>query len=167
MASVESKLTGDLFAALDRLAAQDGESILRAGGYAGADLIRNQAIRNAQKSVVTGVLQRNIIVKRREEKSDGANRQTYIVVVRKGKFNTEGDAYYANWVEEGHKVVGKKAKGVTWKAHRAAAAAEYGNSTVPAHPYMRPAWDSLKGEVIAAMRAGMERKFTELTGSRA
>lgn len=164
--SVNMKLTGDVFSGLNALAAEKGEAMLRAGGYAGASLLRDEAVINAKKNAITHVLERNIIVKRRDEKSDGAKSQTYIVVVRKGKVNSEGDAYYANWVEEGHKIVGKKAKGVTWKAHRAAAAmkAEFGNSQVPAHPYMRPAWTSLKGSVIEVMRSAMERKFKELLG---
>lgn len=153
-----------MFAGLNKLAAAEGEAVLRAGGFAGAALVREAAIVNAKKSAITHVLERNIIVKRREEKSYGSAYQTYIVVVRKGKMNAEGDPFYANWVEEGHKIVGKKAKGVTWKQHRAAAAAEYGSSTVPAHPYMRPAWDSQKGGVIGAMQEAMAKKFQELMG---
>lgn len=162
--TVEIKFTGDVFKGLNALSAKGGELMLRSGGFAGAAVLRDQAVKNAQKSVVTGILQKNIIVKRREEKSDGAFRQNYIVVVRKGKFNVDGDAYYANWVEEGHKIVGKKPKGVTWKVHRAAAA-EYGSSRVPAYPYMRPAWDSLKGSLIEVMRTAMAAKYKELTGA--
>ena len=160
--TIQVALTGDLLSGLEKLEAAAGEAILRAGGFAGADLIRNQAVLNAQKNAITHVLERNIIVKRRNEKSDGAKKQTYIVVVRKGKMNTEGDAFYGLWVEEGHNIVGRKAKNVTWKAHRAAAKAEYGNSRVPAHPYMRPAWESLKGNLLEVMRAQMSKKFKEV-----
>lgn len=159
MIKVEAKFSSDMEAAFDRLTAAAGEATLRAAGFAGADLIRNQAVRNAPE--ITGVLKNNIIVKRAEEKSNGNQKQTYVVAIRKGKMNVEGDAFYGLWVEEGHKIVGKKAKGTTWKAHRSAAAIEYGSSTVPAHPFMRPAWESLKGVVLEVMRKRMAEKIKE------
>jgi hypothetical protein len=161
MIKVEARLTGDLLAGLQKLQEQCGEQVLRAGGFAGAALIRDQAIRNAPE--ITGVLKRNLIVKRREEASDGGRVQRYLVAIRQGKRGKEGDAYYGRWVEQGHKIVGRKAKGGgTWKAHRALAAREYGSRTVPARPFLRPAWESLKRPMIAVMLARMRDKMLEL-----
>jgi hypothetical protein len=92
--SMSFKFSGDIVEALDKLGAAAGESTLRAGGFAGAKLIRDEAQRNAP--VISGVLKANIIVKRREEDSIGNTRQVYIVTIRKGKMNEEGDAYYGN-----------------------------------------------------------------------
>ena len=156
-------VTGDMLSGLDNIV-KNAESVLRAGGYAGANIIRNQAIINASSGdpqKITGTLARNIIVKRRDEDSDGPNRQVYIVTVRKGKFNTEGDAFYANFVEEGHAFIKKKQKGTSWKSHRDAMAQEYGTSTVPAHPFLRPAWESLKGVVMTIMKDSMASKISE------
>ena len=165
---IDPKITvsGDMLSGLDNLLT-NAESVLRSGGFAGADIIRNQAIINASSGdpqKITGTLARNIIVKRREEASDGGNRQTYIVTVRKGKFEVEGDAFYANFVEEGHNKSKKKAKGVSWKSHREAMAQEFGDSKTPAHPFLRPAWESLKGVVFTIMRDRMAAKIYELNG---
>jgi HK97 gp10 family phage protein len=158
--SIEAKLTGDMTSGLDRLMGSAGEAMLRAGGYAGAALFCEEAKRRVP--VVEGTILNNIIVKRIEEKSEGAQRQTYHVTVRKGRMGADGDAYYWRWVEYGHSFVRRKAKGVAWKAHRAAMALEYGTSSVPAKPYMRPAYEAMKGVVILAMRARMAAKFKEL-----
>lgn len=162
--TVEAKLTGDLMEGLDKLLGPQGEQLLRAGGFAGAAVFRDEAIQLVP--VRKGVIKRNIIVKRIEEKSDGAAVQTYHVTVRKGKFNVEGDAYYWRWVEYGHSFVRRKKKGDTWKAHRAAMALEYGSSSAPAHPFMRPAYDRMKRSAITAMARRMGERFKELIGSK-
>lgn len=159
--------TSDLERAVTEMAQQVtaslDESALRAVGFAGAEIFRDEAKRNALGHVKTSVIYNSIIVKRLEEESDGGKRQAYLVTVRKGKFNGN-DAYYWRWVENGHKIVPRKKKGVTWKAHRAAAALEFGNARVPAYPFMRPAYESKKGAAIDVMnkklREQMERNAT-------
>ena len=163
MITIETKLSGDMVAGLDSLLADMGEKILRSGVYAGADLIRNQAIANAPE--ITGILKRNIIVKRKEEESDGAKQQTYLVTIRKGDVGG-GDAFYGLWVENGHKFVGRKAKDTNWKTHRAIAEREYGTSNKGARPFMRPAWESLKGTVLNVMRERMAQRLAEMRGSK-
>ena len=140
-----------------------GEQTLRATGYAGARIFQIQAILNAAKSRKTGILINNIIIKRPEEKCDGGNYQTYIVTVRTGKKNVEGDAYYWRWVEDGHKIVGRKAKFVSWKQHREAAQAEYGTKRVPPHPYMRPAYYDRQEAAIKAMEEKLKEKIQQHT----
>lgn len=167
MISVDTVMkANDLEFAFDRLAAATGEGMLRAGGYAGAELMRKQAAANVP--VITGVLRDNIIVKRREEASSAAFRQVYIVTIRKGKVNEKGDAFYGQWVESGHRYVRpnpKQGKRANWKAHRAAALLEYGDSKRGAHPFLRPAWESLKGRVIDVMKKRMWEKMLELKGN--
>lgn len=151
----------DLVDVVRRTAEQVAESIdeptLRAVGFAGADIFRDQAKANAQSHIQTGILHRNIIVKRVEEESDGSVRQVYIVTVRRGNYGG-GDAFYARWVEKGHKFVPKNktvsartGRTVGWAAHRRAAELEYGTATVPAYPYMRPAYESRKHDAVDAM----------------
>jgi len=134
----------------EQLLASLDEQSLRAIGFAGAEVFREDAKRNAQRHVKTGVLWRSIIAKRVEEKSDGAHQQTYLVTVRKGAYGGE-DAFYARFVEEGHKIVPKKKPGVSWAAHRYAAHLEYGTSRTPAYPYMRPAFEAKKEDAVSAM----------------
>jgi HK97 gp10 family phage protein len=159
MFNIETKLSGDMFEGLARLEAAAGESTLRAAGVAGAALIRDEAKMRAP--VKSGVLKANIIIKRAEEKSNGAESQTYLVTVRSGKFGNEGDAFYWRFVENGHSNVRRKPKGSTWKSHRAAMKAEFGDSKTAARPFMRPAYEATKDKAIDAMRDKMREKIAE------
>jgi HK97 gp10 family phage protein len=159
-----SSFLAGMRAALDNVSEAIGEDALRAAGFAGAEVLRNEAKLNASRHVDTGTLMNNIIVKRVEEKSDGARLQTYYVMVRNGKMFREGDAFYWRWVENGHKIVPRKPKKTTWKQHRAAAALEYGNRRVPGYAFMRNAFDAKNGEAVEAMRAALSRALSEGTG---
>ncbi len=164
-----------------------GENTLRAAGFAGAEVFRDEAQQNASRSESmagegpakrTGTLHNNIIVKRLEEESDGGNRQAYLVTVRTGKFGTDGDAFYWRFVEEGHKFVPrnkkvskKTGKTIGWAAHRAKAdraaevrRLEFGSSGVPAYPFMRPAYESKKQEAVDAMSAKISEILKEKLG---
>jgi len=133
------------------------EVTLRTVGFAGADLFRDQAKQNALANKKTGILFDNIIVKRLEEESDGGKVQVYLVTVRNGGAASPG-AYYWRWVENGHKFVPKNknvskrtGRTIGWAAHRRAAELEYGNARVRAYPFMRPAYESRKQDVINLM----------------
>jgi homoserine dehydrogenase len=150
---------------VDQVQESIDEPTLRAVGFAGADIFRNEAKANAQSHIKTGVLHRNIIVKRVEEESDGGIRQVYIVTVRRGNYGGE-DAFYARWVEKGHKFVpknktvsAKTGRTVGWAAHRRAAELEYGSATVPAYPYMRPAYESRKRDAVDAMTQALAEQL--------
>jgi HK97 gp10 family phage protein len=155
--TIDIKLTGDMMEGLNRLAEAANEPVLRATCFAGALVFLEEAKRRVP--VKTGTIKKNLIIKRLTEKAIKGQSESYIVTVRKGKNGNEGDAYYAPWVEDGHKVVGKKGKGSTWKAHRKAMETEYGTSKVGAKPFIRPAWDAVKQEAIDAMRAKMGEKI--------
>lgn len=146
------------------------EPALRAVGFAGAEIFRDQAKRNAQSHIQTGTIYRNIIVKRLQEESNGGEKQVYLVTVRKGNYGG-GDAFYWRFVEHGHKFVPENKKvsrrtgrKIGWAAHRRAAELEYGTATVPAYPFMRPAYESKKAAAVNAMTAKlaeqMERNAT-------
>ncbi|ATQ77901.1 hypothetical protein CR152_27900 [Massilia violaceinigra] len=151
-------------AATDQIAGAVGESSLRAAGFAGAEVFRDEAIRNAASHKKTGVLMRNIIAKRLDEESDGDKRQAYLVTVRSGKFGTDGDAFYWRFVENGHRFVRRKNKKQSLKAARAASALEYGTASAPAYPFMRPAYESKKQEAAEAVTAKLAEKMAEKAG---
>lgn len=153
--SIEINIGGDLESALSKLSMTANERVLRASGYAGAAVFVDEAIQRVP--VKTGTIQRNIIAKRIEEKSDDT-KQTYYVTVRTGNVGTEGDAFYWRWVENGHSLSRRKNKKSTWKAHRAAMKLEFGDSKTAAQPFMRPAYESKKEDAVEAMR----RKMAEL-----
>lgn len=133
------------------------EQMLRATGYAGAEVFRTEAKHNAASHAKTWTIHRNIIIKRLEEESNGGERQVYLVTVRKGDYGG-GDAFYWKFVERGHKFVPRNnnisrrtGRTIGWTAHRRAAELEYGTATVPAYPFMRPAYDSKKAAAVDAM----------------
>lgn len=143
-----------------------GQGVLRPAGFAGAAIFRDEAKQNALSHVKTRVVYNNIIVKRLDEEAS-ERRQVYLVTVRSGKYGADGDAFYWRFVEQGHKFVPHKpagGKGSTWKAHRAAAQLEYGTSTVPAYPFMRPAYESKKQEAVDAMQAVLSTKIAAKLG---
>lgn len=142
---------------VDQISASVDEDGLRATGFSGAELFREEAKRNARAHAKTYTIHNNIIVKRIEEESDGALRQVYLVTVRKGRYGG-ADAFYWRFVEYGHKFVPrnktvskKTGKIVGWDAHRRAAALEYGTASSPAYPFMRPAYESKKQEAVDVM----------------
>lgn len=104
------------------------ESSLRAAGFAGAEVFRDEAKRNAAAHRKTGVLEKSIIIKRTEEGSDGNKRQEYVVTVRSGAYGAKGDAFYWRFLE-------------------------FGTASTPASPFMRPAYESKKQEAAAVMAA--------------
>lgn len=126
------------------------ESALRKVGVAGAAVFRDEAKQNALAHAKTRTIYRNIIIKHIDEQSNAGKFQVYKVTVRKGRYSGD-DAFYWRWVEDGHKVVRRKPKGKTWKAHRAAQVLEFGSARVPAYPFMRPAYESKKKAAIDAM----------------
>lgn len=141
------------------------EPTLRAVGFAGAEVFREEAKHNAASHAKTWTIHRNIIVKRLEEESDEHRRQVYLVTVRKGSYGGD-DAFYWSWVEKGHKFVPKNTKvskrtgrKIGWAAHRRAAELEYGTATVPAYPFMRPAYDSRKVSAVDAMTKKLQEQL--------
>lgn len=121
----DAEVSGDYEQALAKLEGAVSESVLRDVAFTGADIFRDEA--QARVPVRTGVVKANIIVKHLDEEADGGKRQAYLVRVRTGKFNAEGDAYYWRWVE-------------------------FGTSKMAAQPFMRPAFEAKVAEAVEKMR---------------
>ncbi len=158
--SVSMRLRGDMLSGLSNLTNALSEETLRSVGVAGAKVIQNEAI--TRVPVRKGIIRRNIIIKRAEEKSS-ANRQTYLVTVRKGRYGGD-DAFYWRFVEEGHKYVPRRKKGKSVNAHRLAAELEYGTSKKGARPFMRPAYEATKEQAVEAMRQRLRERLALIRG---
>jgi HK97 gp10 family phage protein len=153
MASVQIKVRG-LEQALQRLDAAVGESALRSASFAGAAVFKEEVM--ARAPVATGLLKSQIIAAHADDKSSGAQRQTYVVRVRGGKYaNTRanrrkgrvgqesaiGDAYYWRFLE-------------------------FGTSKAAARPFIRPAWEARRAHALEVMRARLwDRVHAALRGS--
>ena len=138
-----------------------GESTMRKAAVAGAAIFRDEAILNAAANRKTGALMDNIIMKHVPEESDGANKQQYMVTVRTGKFGEDGDPYYWRWVEDGHRIIGKARNKRDTLTKRRVAALEFGTARVPAYPFMRPAYESKKAEVIDVVKKRLAQEIAE------
>lgn len=143
------------------------ESTLRTVGFAGAEIFRDEVKQRSLKHRQTGLLYNSIIAVRLQEESDGGKRQVYLVTVRNGGRGRPPGAFYWRFIEGGHakvrenkKISLKTGKKIGWKAHRAreakywakkVAKLETGSATVPARPFVRPAYESKKQEVVDLM----------------
>lgn len=108
---------------------------LRSAISAGAKVIQDQAIANAPQD--TGTLKRAIFRTRAPENSS-AVQEAAVVGVRSGK-----------------KFQAKRTKGGGMTANRDAfywRFLEFGTSKMPARPFMRPAFDSMKERAVEAIR---------------
>lgn len=171
---LETKLLG--------LSAKIAKKVLRTSVYAGAALIKDAVKSKAPlltgktwgEHQPPGTLKRSIIVKHVPEQSNDYQ-QTYKVTVRQGKkYQGQGkkgtrsqDAFYAKWVEHGHWYVPPNPNQTTsangidhksnWKNHRAANRAIW----IPAHPFMRPAWDANNQQALDVIKIRMGEKIEE------
>lgn len=147
--------------------------VLRKGPGAAAQLIKKAArpfIHNR-----TGTLSRSLISKFvREESND--TQAVYIVTARKGKKLQKGqkvgkgfrktnlDAFYASWVEFGHKIVprskrvgvrhGKARNAETLRARRSAS-----TGVVGGRRFLTPALANNTNQAIEAMKTAIAREF--------
>ena len=124
---------------------------LRAAGYAGAKVIRDEA--KLQAPVATGdlgpnqpppgTLKRSVIMKQIPELS-GAQKQTFFVTVRHGKKyrkqgkkgNLSQDAWYWRFVE-------------------------FGTVKMSARPFLRPAFDMKKHEAVTAIKTRLAQRIEQ------
>ena len=174
----EIKLQGfaELAAGLRELPNKVARTILSKAVSAGALVVQQQMKQNAEGMRDTGTLARSIYRKYIREQS-GPEKKVFFVAPRQGKkFQKMGkkqiskDAYYARWLEFGHftrppgthlnKQGLTRANKIGRKSNRggvdnAALADQVQSGTVkwvPAHPFMRPAFDTKKEASIDAMR---------------
>lgn len=154
MAQMQTDGADDLAALFDSLADEVGESALRSAANAGATIIKLEVIARAPRD--KNILADNIYQKHIPEVSTETS-QTYHVSWRK-KVRDGKSPYYGAWVEYGHWYVPPKPDGITWKRHRVATKALY----VPAHPFLRPAYEAKKGEALAAMQAKLKENVNAI-----
>ena len=158
---------------LDRMGEALKEKTLRSATYAGAKVIQDQAILNAplmtgpswQGHPPPGTLKKSIIVKR-DEKASGPYKQSYIITVRRGPKGTAADAFYALWVEYGHiyRRPGQALKGgKASKDRQRATHIKSGGLTVPAYPYLRPAFSEKKGAAKSEIETRISKAIKELS----
>ena len=154
----------ELKRAMQALPEKISRNVLRASVNAGARVVRDQARINAPvlNTAVPGhqppgTLKRSIVTAFISEKSN-AQQATYFVTVRQGKKyrgqgrhqNKSQDAFYGAWVELGHHYVAPKPKTTNWKRHR-----HHQHTSgvfVPAHPFLRPAFEAKKYQSVQAIR---------------
>ena len=151
MGTLNFKFSSDVESALDRLSAAMGEATLRAAGFAGADVIRDEVVQRAP--VRTGRLKSDVLVKRLEEKSDGNARQTYLITVRLGRRK------YTNNRRN-------RQKNRTGQTYAVTAAfywrfIEFGTSKAAARPFMRPAFEATKQTARDAITTKLRDKLRE------
>ena len=171
MSDIIARLDGvpEFQRALQQIGQRVSTRVLRATAAAGARVVR-KAIREAApvgnyagkkrgggRVTPPGVLKNAIISKFAKERS-GPDQATYLVTVRRGlgrgKGARAGDAYYARWVEEGHRIVPRRSgsflRGSTLRTRRAAAA--QGGARTRPYPFHRPGTEA-SAAVFAALNA--------------
>ena len=111
---------------LDRLPADLQKKALRGALSAAASQARDAARalapigkgprRRGGRTVPAGTLKRSAIVAF-DRKQSNQTQAVYVVTFRRGKKHQKGnrDAYYASWVEFGHRIVPRKPKGSFWR----------------------------------------------------
>ena len=146
---------GELKALLKLLPANVAKNVLRGAVNAGATVIRQEVVARVPR--VSGTLKRAVYQKQIRELSSATNQVFYVGVrkgkkyqaVKRGKKTVDQDAFYAPWVEFGHMA----ANGVQ----------------VPAHPFMRPAFEAKKEEAMATIQAYLReripKEFDKLAGN--
>jgi HK97 gp10 family phage protein len=72
--------------------------------------------RRGGRTVPAGTLKRSALVAF-DRRQSNATQAVYVVTFRRGKKQQKGnrDAYYASWVEFGHRIVPRKPKGAAWR----------------------------------------------------
>lgn len=174
--SVQIAGLAELADALKELPDRIARNALRGAVGAGARVIRDEAKLRAplytgpvsEGHPPPGTLKRSIVQKQIAELSS-LTKQVYYVTVRKGKKyqkqgkkgNLSQDAYYASWVEFGHWIntTGKALGGTGKMSQRAAAVAAGHNKFMPAHPFLRPAYEAKKMEAVEAIKTYLDERI--------
>lgn len=153
-----------------------GKTVLRKGAGAGAQVVKDfvgprTPIGSSRKGHVGGTLRRALrVVYRREKSNDG--QAVFAVTFRKGKgaqgkLNKKGtfqtlsaDAFYAFWVDQGHRIVGRPARGAkkqTRRARRLAATGRFEGVN-----FFLPAFTSSRDAAEEAMVKSMQDEARSL-----
>lgn len=157
----------ELKATLAKLPIEIGRKVLRQGTSAGAAKLKG--FLKAEVPQRTGTLQRSAIIKFVRENSNDTQ-AVYIVTFRRGKKAqarsatskktgktrqvANKDAFYASYVEFGHKVVPRKSKGGGQRPS--------GRTRVEGKHYLRDSFQKHQDDAIEAMKAGLTKALLKL-----
>lgn len=142
----------ELRTALLNLPTKIRDKALQKALIAGDTIIIADAQRRAPQ--LTGRLQANIYSYKARQSNDDVQVRKITVRSGKGAQKSDRDAFYWVWIEFGHgeittekyKVLGNPAKGFFGKTVKA----------YPAHPFLRPAYDSQKENAVAAFASSLK-----------
>ena len=172
-----------------RITVEVGAKVLKRGVSSGAKIVKRAVLVAAQPLRKSGTLARSIIVKSIPEESN-ATQSVYYVLARKGKYLQKGqeygkadaqgkrkkraessDAYYAAWVERGHRNVARykgkytdykiRGKGRLTGLRRRRAAS---TTSTKAHPFMSTGFASAKTLAAQKMVGVMTAEIKKLPG---
>lgn len=177
MAEILARLDGlpEFKRALEQLSARVSTRVLRASAAAGARVVRS-AVRSAApvgryagkkrgfgRVTPPGVLKAAIITKFARERSTH-EQASYLVTVRRGRGRGKGaragDAYYARWVEEGHRIVPRRGRALSGTSLRTRRQGATGR--VRPYPFHRPGTEASAGAAVRAMRQRMTEEFIKV-----
>lgn len=176
--TIRMEVTGlaELSAALKQLPRNIGQNVLRGAVYAGAKVITNAVVERApiytgdDTRILPDVIKNNVYMKHINDLSSEIQ-QVFFVGIRRGKKNKDKkgrdprDAFYWTWVEFGHHVVPRVAKGGAALTVRRAALASptglAGSSYVLPHPFFRPAYAASKDQAVIAIREYLAKRIPE------
>lgn len=149
------------------------KKVLRGAAYAGSAVVRNRIKADApvassphyrgRRKVAPGTLKRAVVHKWARELS-GPGYQSYVVTVRQGKRwqgngrQKDSDAYYAWWVERGHRIVPRKGRAGAGIASRRRSAAGF----VGAKQFFEPGYRAALGQAEAAMYRRADQLLDEV-----
>lgn len=163
--SQSAGVSASLSAALARLASPEGvDKVLRSAAHAGSIVLYDEL--RAKTPVRTGSLQQSIY-RWFDDNRSRPGRQIYMVGPNKKK------AGHWAWVEFGHWRYNKpRPDGKGWmrsKVKKGKGADTHGGPGalampvwVPAKPYLRPAWEARKGDILKAMQRRAGERIREV-----
>lgn len=154
MAKMETEGLDQIAMLFNSLAEGIGGDALRSAANAGASIIKAEVIARAPRH--KDVLAANIYQKHIPESSDGTA-QTYHVSWRK-RSRSDEVPFYGVWVEYGHWYIPPKPDGITWKRHRADSKPVF----VPAHPFLRPAFEAKRQAALDAMKDKLKENVSKI-----
>lgn len=127
---------------LDVLSKAENKKVLRDGTRAGAEVLKEEVIKRAPER--TGKLKRNVVVVTMRGRRDAISSGVHIRGVNPGAGNSDNTMKASN-----------RRNAFYWRF------VELGTSNMPAHPFVRPAFDTRQEEATRAVIARMNRAIDE------
>ena len=173
----------ELKAMFARIPAEVGKKVLRRGVSAGTKIVKKAVLirtpiskagerKRGKFAVQPGTLRRALLIKFVREQS-GDTQAMYFVTFRQGRTQQKGgrDAYYAKWVERGHKNVARyKGKYTDYKIrgrgrlHGLTLRRKAATTYTPPHPFLAPGFAASQGQATRAIVDTMLAEIKKLPG---